>query len=186
MADKTKRGPQLTASEREDITTIIDCGFAYGLPVEAIVTDLVDHFSKMSRAMAVGYVTARKRELPVSQARLQMEEDFNRGVQLLRYESVYGLAMQRGDLKSALAAAKEIGAVQGLTADSPTRPSKTARAVNVETMNVLGIPDAVLKGLEELSDEQLEISWHNQEFTEDQAKLLYNQSRGIENSGGDE
>jgi hypothetical protein len=50
MADKTKRGPQLTAAEREDITTIIDCGFAYGLPIEAIVTDLVDHFSKMSRA----------------------------------------------------------------------------------------------------------------------------------------
>ena len=186
MAENHKRGPKLSASEREDIITLIDCGFAYGLPVEAIVTDLVDHFSKMSRAMAVGYVTARRRELPVSQARLQMEEDFNRGIQLLRYESVYGLAMQRGDLKSALAAAKEIGAVQGLTADSPSKAPRAPRSVNVETMNVLGIPDAVIKGLEELSEEQLEISWHNQEFTEDQAKLLYDQSRGIQSSGGDE
>lgn len=185
MGGKTKRGPQWTAAEREDIITLIDCGFAYGLPVEAIVTDLVDHFHKMSRAMAVGYVTARKRELPVSKARLQMEEDLNRGVQLLRYESIYGLAMQRGDFKSALAAAKEIGAVQGLTADAPTKTTRS-RSVNVETVNVLGIPDAVLQGLEELSDEQLQISWHNQEFTEDQAKLLYDQSRGASKSGGDE
>lgn len=185
MADKTKRGPQLTAAEREDITTIIDCGFAYGLPIEAIVTDLVDHFSKMSRAMAVSYVNARRRQLPVSKARLQMEEDLNRGVQLLRYESVYGLAMQRGDLKAALSAAKEIGAVQGLTADLPSRQGKS-RSVTVETMNVMGIPEDVLKGLEELSDEQLQLSWANGEFTEAQADMLHDLSRGIEHTGGEE
>jgi hypothetical protein len=185
MAEKIRKNPQWTAGEKEDITTIIDVGLAYGLPVEAIVTDLVDHFSKMSRTMAIAYVANRKREIPVSKARLQMEEDLNRGVQLLRYESIYGLAMQRGDLKAALTAAKEIGAVQGLTVDMPSKPVKS-RSVNVENMNVLGIPDSVLKGLEEMSEEQLQISWANHEFTEDQAKLLYDQSRGIDSTGGEE
>ncbi len=186
MADKLRRNPQWTAAEKEDITTIIDVGFAYGLPVEAIVTDLVDHFSKMSRTMAIAYVANRKREIPISKARLQMEEDLNRGVQLLRYEGIYGLAMQRGDLKAALSAAKEIGLVQGLTADMPVKTGRSPRSVNVENMNVLGIPESVLNGLEELSDEQLKISWSNHEFTEDQAKLLYDQSRGIDTTGGAE
>jgi len=184
MPKKSGRGVQWSAAEREDIATIIDCGFAYGLTTEAIVTDLVDHFYKMTRPMAVSFVASRKRELPVSKAKLQMDEDTNRGIQLLRYESVYALAMQRGDLKAALTAAKEIGAVQGLTAEPVTKATR-GRAVNVEQVNVLGIPESVLQNLEELSDEQLKISWHNQEFTEEQAKYLYDQSRGIE-TGGEE
>lgn len=186
MGKRVGKSVKWTAAEIEDIYATIDCGLAYGLPTEAIATDLLDTFYLMSRPMAVSYINERRRRIVTSKAQLSVEEDLNRGIQILRYENIYALAMQRGDLRSALAAAKELGAVHGLMErDSPPKQSRS-RTVHVEQMNVMGIPEDVLKGLEPTSDQQLELSWINKEFTEEQAKFLVDQSRGVDTTGGDE
>lgn len=177
-AKKPSKQRPWTPSEKEDITTLISVSLTYGMPIEAIVVDLCDAFYKMTRSAAVGWINRCKNDLAISNRQLGIDEDTNRGIQILRYENVYALAMQRGDFKSALAAAKELGAIQGVLQTAKTTRIGTASQTNIENMNFAHIPDAALENLGELTDAQIKMAWVKGEFTEKQAKRLYDESRG--------
>lgn len=168
------------AAEIHDINCIVDMGITYGMPIEAIVVDLCDAFYKMTRSTAVGWINRRKNEIAISKRQLGIDEDTNRGIQILRYENVYALAMQRGDFKSALAAAKELGAIQGVLQTAKTTKIGTATQTNIENMTFANIPDSALENLGELTDAQIKMAWVKGEFTEKQAKKLHDESRGLD------
>lgn len=178
-AKKPSKQRPWTPAEKEDITTLIHVSLTYGMPIEAIVVDLCDAFYKMTRSAAVGWINRCKNELAVSNRQLGIDEDTNRGIQILRYENVYALAMQRGDFKSALAAAKELGAIQGVLQTAKTTRIGTATQTNIENMNFANIPDSALENLGELTDAQIKMAWVKGEFTEKQAKKLHDESRGL-------
>lgn len=169
-----------TVQEQNEICKMIDTGISYGLPDSATIVSLCEAFPTMTKLKAMWWIRDRRKGVAVSTNLLQTQEDNNRGLLIMRYECIYGSAMSRGDLKTALAAAKELGAIQGVMNEvkaSGGRPF--GKSTTVSTVNVLSIPHSTIENLDALSDTQLRIGLSKGELNEEQANFLFNASRGL-------
>lgn len=163
---------------RVHITATIDKGIAYAASNDSVVKTLIETVPQMNRARALALIAWRKRSIAITQARLVTLEDQNRGELILRLECVYALAMERGDVKGALSAAKELGILFGV---SSPQQSTSRSPRNVTHNNVMfNIPDSQLDSLNELTDAQLRHALAKQEVSEPQAQFLVDSRVGLE------
>lgn len=72
---------------------------------------------------------------------IEKSERHNLGVQLARYEMMYRLAIQQGNLKDAKAIADKLTQLMGLKPAPETSGSASAKTINVFNVPTSGIPD---------------------------------------------
>lgn len=179
MAKKRPKKPgsqsPFTLSQRREIYETIDHALSHNMKTSVLVIQLMSNYEAMTDTGARKMIQARQRMNAKTSAGLVEQSDINRGLYILRLESIYGLAMERGDFKCAAQAAKDLAAVQGvLIANQAAGPRKV-----VNTNNFLAIAQHSVDNLHELSDAQLKLGLDKREVSVDQAKLLVDQSRGI-------
>lgn len=172
-----------SVQDQNAICKIVNTGISYGLPASATIVALCEAFPTMNKYKAMWWIRDCKKKITVSPELLSTEEDNNRGLLIMRYECIYGSAMERGDLKTALAAAKELGAIQGIMNEVKQQAKPFNRTNIVTTHNVLAIPQTTIDNLDALTDTQLRIGLSKGELSDEQADFLFKASRGLDTEG---
>jgi len=184
MADSTEPDDYTgttSAEERQKIEELVRNGLAQCYRRETIIKLILEHSPKVSRATANGWISRILKGIAKSDARLLADTNINRGLYLLRLEQAYALAVERGDIKSALASASAIAEAQGIkqtTGGSTGRGRLVQNNVDKSTTNILHVTPEGLEDLNELSDAQITQALKRKEVTPRQAAALVAASEG--------
>jgi len=168
-----------TADERQRIVEIVRNGLANCYRRETIVKLIQEHCPKISRATASGWISRLIKEIAKSDARLMTDANINRGLYMLRLEQAYALAVDRGDIKLALAAASALAEAQGVKQGSGGQTKRLVQNnVDKSTTNILHVTPEGIEDLNELSEAQIRQALNRKEVTPRQAEALVAASNG--------
>lgn len=168
-----------TADERQRIVEIVRNGLANCYRRETIVKLIQEHCPKISRATASGWISRLIKEIAKSDARLMTDANINRGLYMLRLEQAYALAVDRGDIKLALAAASALAEAQGVKQGSGGQTKRLVQNnVDKSTTNILHVTPEGIEDLNELSEAQIRQALNRKEVSPRQAEALVAASNG--------
>jgi len=168
-----------SAEQRQKIEEIVKNGLAQCYRRETIIKLIVEYCPRVSRAVANGWISRILKSIARSDAKLLTDVNINRGLYLLRLEQAYAMAVERGDIKTAITAASAIAEAQGLKATTGTAGRKLVQNnVDKSTTNILHVTPESLEDLNELSDAQITQALNRKEVTPKQAAALVAASEG--------
>lgn len=168
-----------TADERQRIVEIVRNGLANCYRRETIVRLIMEECPKIGRAVASGWISRLIKEIAKSDARLMTDANINRGLYMLRLEQAYALAVDRGDIKLALAAASALAEAQGVKQGSGGQTKRLVQNnVDKSTTNILHVTPEGIEDLNELSEAQIRQALNRKEVTPRQAEALVAASNG--------
>jgi len=168
-----------TADERQRIVEIVRNGLANCYRRETIVKLIQEYCPRISRATASGWISRLIKEIAKSDARLMTDANINRGLYMLRLEQAYALAVDRGDIKLALAAASALAEAQGVKQGSGGQTKRLVQNnVDKSTTNILHVTPEGIEDLNELSEAQIRQALNRKEVTPRQAEALVAASNG--------
>ena len=169
-----------SADERQRVEEIVRNGLAQCYRRETIIRQIVEYCPRLSRATANGWISRILKGIAKSDARLMTDANINRGLYMLRLEQAYALAVERGDIKLALAAASALAEAQGIksSGSSPASRKLVQNNVDKSTTNILHVTPEGLEDLNELSEAQIRQALNRKEVTPKQAEALVAASNG--------
>lgn len=168
-----------TADERQRIVEIVRNGLANCYRRETIVKLIQEYCPRISRATASGWISRLIKEIAKSDARLMTDANINRGLYMLRLEQAYALAVDRGDIKLALAAASALAEAQGVKQGSGGQTKRLVQNnVDKSTTNILHVTPEGIEDLNELSEAQIRQALNRREVSPRQAEALVAASNG--------
>jgi len=165
--------------ERQKIVEIVRNGLANCYRRETIIKLIQEYCPRISRATASGWISRTLKEIAKSDARLMTDANINRGLYMLRLEQAYALAVDRGDIKLAIAAASALAEAQGIKATTGGQAKRLVQNnVDKSTTNILQVTPDSLEDLNELSEAQIRQALNRREVTPKQAEALVAASNG--------
>ena len=169
-----------TAEERQRIVEIVRNGLANCYRRETIVKLIQEYCPRISRTTASGWISRILKEIAKSDARLMTDANINRGLYMLRLEQAYALAVERGDIKLAIAAASALAEAQGIKQGSGGQGAKRLVQNNIDksTTNIMHVTPDSVEDLNELSEAQIRQALNRREVTPKQAAALVAASNG--------
>lgn len=166
----------LTDEEKMKIIEITKKGILDCTSRHHVIRLIVENVPKVSKRTASIMVNRIVKETARSEARLKLDESMNRGLLIARLEAAYTLAVNRGDVRSAISAAIELAKSQGVYPMAAKQT--TPRVVDKSVTNVLNVTGEAIENLDELSDAQLRAALDRRVVSVKQSRALIDSSNG--------